>query len=72
MDPATDLYYRWLTIIAVPVMYNLMMLITRSVMGTPLLGMARGWSGGQSMSVLGSFQSCLSDSSLLSNGDGLG
>nr|XP_023656762.1 cyclic nucleotide-gated channel cone photoreceptor subunit alpha-like isoform X2 [Paramormyrops kingsleyae] len=30
MDPATDLYYSWLTIIAVPVMYNLMMLITRA------------------------------------------
>lgn len=30
MDPATDTYYRWLTIIAGPVFYNLMMLITRS------------------------------------------
>lgn len=30
MDPATDVYYRWLTIIAGPVFYNLMMLITRS------------------------------------------
>ncbi|XP_060776149.1 cyclic nucleotide-gated cation channel alpha-3 isoform X1 [Neoarius graeffei] len=30
MDPATDVYYRWLTVIAGPVFYNLMMLITRS------------------------------------------
>ncbi|XP_076870816.1 cyclic nucleotide-gated channel cone photoreceptor subunit alpha isoform X2 [Brachyhypopomus gauderio] len=30
MDPATDNYYRWLSIIAVPVFYNLMMLITRA------------------------------------------
>ncbi|KAJ8407274.1 hypothetical protein AAFF_G00278480 [Aldrovandia affinis] len=30
MDPAADLYYRWLSVIAVPVMYNLMMLITRA------------------------------------------
>ncbi|XP_053492120.1 cyclic nucleotide-gated channel cone photoreceptor subunit alpha isoform X4 [Ictalurus furcatus] len=30
MDPATDTYYRWLLIIAVPVFYNLMMLVTRS------------------------------------------
>ncbi|KAM9482068.1 cyclic nucleotide-gated channel cone photoreceptor subunit alpha isoform 1-T1 [Clarias gariepinus] len=30
MDPATDLYYRWLTVIAGPVFYNLMMLITRA------------------------------------------
>ncbi|KAG7467062.1 hypothetical protein MATL_G00149390 [Megalops atlanticus] len=30
MDPATDLYYRWLTIIAAPAMYNLMMLVTRA------------------------------------------
>ncbi|MCJ8729150.1 hypothetical protein PDJAM_G00102810 [Pangasius djambal] len=30
MDPATDAYYRWLAIIAGPVFYNLMMLITRS------------------------------------------
>ncbi|KAJ8351782.1 hypothetical protein SKAU_G00232580 [Synaphobranchus kaupii] len=30
MDPATDLYYRWLSIISVPAMYNLMMLITRA------------------------------------------
>lgn len=29
MDPATDLYYHWLTIVAIPVFYNLMMLITR-------------------------------------------
>ena len=29
MDPATDKYYRWLTVIALPVFYNLMMLITR-------------------------------------------
>ncbi|XP_062866933.1 cyclic nucleotide-gated channel cone photoreceptor subunit alpha [Trichomycterus rosablanca] len=30
MDPATDLYYHWLTIVAVPTFYNLMMLVTRS------------------------------------------
>ncbi|XP_056459786.1 cyclic nucleotide-gated cation channel alpha-3 [Gadus chalcogrammus] len=30
MDPATDKYYRWLTVIALPVFYNLMMLITRA------------------------------------------
>ncbi|XP_056590852.1 cyclic nucleotide-gated channel cone photoreceptor subunit alpha [Triplophysa dalaica] len=30
MDPATDLYYHWLTIVAVPAFYNLMMLVTRS------------------------------------------
>ncbi|XP_027029907.2 cyclic nucleotide-gated cation channel alpha-3 isoform X1 [Tachysurus fulvidraco] len=30
MDPATDMYYRWLVIIAGPVFYNLMMLITRA------------------------------------------
>ncbi|KAG5833356.1 hypothetical protein ANANG_G00275080 [Anguilla anguilla] len=30
MDPATDLYYRWLTIIAAPAFYNLMMLVTRA------------------------------------------
>uniref|UniRef100_A0A8C9R750 Cyclic nucleotide gated channel subunit alpha 3 n=1 Tax=Scleropages formosus TaxID=113540 RepID=A0A8C9R750_SCLFO len=30
MDPATDLYYRWLTVIAGPAMYNLMMLVTRA------------------------------------------
>ncbi|KAK3574567.1 hypothetical protein QTP86_010186 [Hemibagrus guttatus] len=30
MDPATDTYYRWLVIIAGPVFYNLMMLITRA------------------------------------------
>ncbi|KAM8875273.1 cyclic nucleotide-gated channel alpha-3 isoform 4-T4 [Spinachia spinachia] len=30
MDPATDQYYRWLTIIAGPVFYNLMMIVTRS------------------------------------------
>lgn len=29
MDPATDQYYRWLTIIAGPVFYNLMMIVTR-------------------------------------------
>lgn len=29
MDPATDQYYRWLTIIAIPVFYNLMMIVTR-------------------------------------------
>ena len=29
MDPANDLYYRWLTVIAAPVFYNLMMLVTR-------------------------------------------
>jgi len=31
MDPASDKYYRWLTVIAGPVFYNLMMLVTRSV-----------------------------------------
>ncbi|KAF7711956.1 cyclic nucleotide-gated cation channel alpha-3 isoform X2 [Silurus meridionalis] len=30
VDPSTDLYYHWLTVIAGPVFYNLMMLITRS------------------------------------------
>ncbi|KAK2858306.1 hypothetical protein Q7C36_006225 [Tachysurus vachellii] len=30
MDPATDMYYRWLVVIAGPVFYNLMMLITRA------------------------------------------
>ncbi|KAJ8253062.1 hypothetical protein GJAV_G00208700 [Gymnothorax javanicus] len=30
MDPATDLYYRWLTVIAIPAFYNLMMLVTRA------------------------------------------
>ncbi|XP_015219522.1 cyclic nucleotide-gated channel cone photoreceptor subunit alpha isoform X2 [Lepisosteus oculatus] len=30
VDPATDLYYRWLTIIATPVMYNWCMLICRA------------------------------------------
>ncbi|KAM4629251.1 cyclic nucleotide-gated channel cone photoreceptor subunit alpha [Polymixia lowei] len=30
MDPATDKYYRWLTVIAVPVFYNLMILVTRA------------------------------------------
>uniref|UniRef100_A0A4W4GT30 Cyclic nucleotide-binding domain-containing protein n=1 Tax=Electrophorus electricus TaxID=8005 RepID=A0A4W4GT30_ELEEL len=30
MDPATDNYYRWLSIIAVPIFYNLMMVITRA------------------------------------------
>lgn len=29
MDSATDQYYRWLTIIAAPVFYNLMMIVTR-------------------------------------------
>lgn len=29
MDPATDAYYRWLTVIAIPVFYNLIMLVTR-------------------------------------------
>lgn len=29
MDPATDQYYRWLSIIAAPVFYNLMMIVTR-------------------------------------------
>lgn len=29
MDPAADQYYRWLTIIAGPVFYNLMMIVTR-------------------------------------------
>uniref|UniRef100_A0A8C4BCH1 Cyclic nucleotide-binding domain-containing protein n=1 Tax=Denticeps clupeoides TaxID=299321 RepID=A0A8C4BCH1_9TELE len=30
MDPSTDLYYRWQTVIAAPVFYNLMMLVTRA------------------------------------------
>ncbi|XP_066519175.1 cyclic nucleotide-gated channel cone photoreceptor subunit alpha isoform X4 [Hoplias malabaricus] len=30
MDPATDTYYRWLTVIAAPVFYNLMMIVTRA------------------------------------------
>ncbi|XP_066517405.1 cyclic nucleotide-gated channel cone photoreceptor subunit alpha [Hoplias malabaricus] len=30
IDPATDLYYHWLTMVAVPTFYNLMMLITRA------------------------------------------
>ncbi|XP_026785066.3 cyclic nucleotide-gated channel cone photoreceptor subunit alpha [Pangasianodon hypophthalmus] len=30
MDPATDLYYYWIIIVAVPAFYNLMMLVTRS------------------------------------------
>lgn len=34
MDPATDQYYRWLTVIAAPVFYNLMMIVTRY---TPLM-----------------------------------
>lgn len=29
MDPAADQYYRWLTIIAGPVFYNLMLIVTR-------------------------------------------
>lgn len=29
MDPATDQYYKWLTVIAGPVFYNLMMIVTR-------------------------------------------
>lgn len=29
MDPATDKYYKWLTVIAGPVFYNLMMIVTR-------------------------------------------
>lgn len=29
MDPAADQYYRWLTVIAIPVFYNLMMIVTR-------------------------------------------
>lgn len=29
MDPAADQYYRWLTVIAAPVFYNLMMIVTR-------------------------------------------
>lgn len=31
MDPAADQYYRWLTVIAAPVFYNLMMIVTRYV-----------------------------------------
>ncbi|KPP78385.1 cyclic nucleotide-gated channel cone photoreceptor subunit alpha-like [Scleropages formosus] len=30
MDPTTDTYYSWLTVIAAPTMYNLMMLVTRA------------------------------------------
>ncbi|KAL6458007.1 hypothetical protein MHYP_G00332370 [Metynnis hypsauchen] len=30
MDPAADAYYRWLTVIAAPVFYNLMMIVTRA------------------------------------------
>uniref|UniRef100_A0A3B4C7T0 Cyclic nucleotide-binding domain-containing protein n=1 Tax=Pygocentrus nattereri TaxID=42514 RepID=A0A3B4C7T0_PYGNA len=30
MDPAADTYYRWLTVIAAPVFYNLMMIVTRA------------------------------------------
>lgn len=29
MDPATDLYYHWLSALAVPVFYNLMLLVAR-------------------------------------------
>lgn len=29
MDSATDQYYRWLTVIAGPVFYNLIMIVTR-------------------------------------------
>jgi len=29
MDPAADQYYKWLTVIAGPVFYNLMMIVTR-------------------------------------------
>lgn len=29
MDPATDQYYRWLMVIASPVFYNLIMIVTR-------------------------------------------
>lgn len=29
MDPAADQYYRWLTVIAAPVFYNLIMIVTR-------------------------------------------
>uniref|UniRef100_A0A1A8C1K2 Cyclic nucleotide gated channel alpha 3a n=1 Tax=Nothobranchius kadleci TaxID=1051664 RepID=A0A1A8C1K2_NOTKA len=30
MDPSTDQYYRWLSVIAGPVFYNLMMIVTRA------------------------------------------
>ncbi|RVE75009.1 hypothetical protein OJAV_G00012600 [Oryzias javanicus] len=30
MDPATDLYYRWLSALAIPVFYNLMLLVARA------------------------------------------
>ncbi|XP_061682288.1 cyclic nucleotide-gated channel cone photoreceptor subunit alpha-like [Syngnathoides biaculeatus] len=30
MDPAVDMYYRWLTVIAGPVFYNLIMIVTRA------------------------------------------
>lgn len=37
MDPASDKYYRWLSVIAAPVFYNLMMLVTRSVHAESLM-----------------------------------
>lgn len=37
MDPSSDKYYRWLSIIAAPVFYNLMMLVTRSVHAVSLM-----------------------------------
>ncbi|XP_010884387.1 cyclic nucleotide-gated channel cone photoreceptor subunit alpha-like [Esox lucius] len=30
IDPATDMYYNWLTVMAVPTFYNLMLLVTRA------------------------------------------
>ncbi|KAJ0062362.1 hypothetical protein NL108_010967, partial [Boleophthalmus pectinirostris] len=30
MDPATDMYYYWLVTIAIPVFYNLMLLVARA------------------------------------------
>lgn len=32
IDPATDMYYQWLTIVAVPAFYNLMLLVPRCVL----------------------------------------
>ena len=30
MDPATNMYYYWLSLISIPVFYNLMLLVARS------------------------------------------
>lgn len=37
MDPATDMYYYWLCTISIPVFYNLIMLVARSVFLVPIL-----------------------------------